>query len=354
MHLVQRRFLRLLPVLPASLLTLPLLACPGLEPSVDDGEPASTSQGDGPGSSTEDTGLEPDGSSDGADSTGTPPGDDAAHAFLQALPGLWVAPVTSMTSVGDFPIMAMDIRPADDRTLFSRVDLDADNNLRFAFALEDHDGEPTLVFRNGGYFLGFLRDTRTTLQEHDPQAGTWRFCAVTGGCDYVDASFTLETPERLVLTATVLGRPHMHWEGMLVEARTLDGDFPYDPTPGADDDPFPAMPTLRVTVSWTTPTTEPVDAWVVLSTTDCSLVPGSCQPSRFIRGTAPVGATSVDLVMDQIHAGSYQANAFLDHNGNLAGTLAPDSGDLVSVPNHDVEVAPAGESTASIPLLVEL
>lgn len=340
-------------------LTLPsllvLAACPGLDDPMADAGGTTETSGDADGTTAADTLTSgPDSSSDGADSTGEPPGDDAALAFLNAIPGLWVAPVTSMTSVGDFPIMAMDIRPADDRTLFSRVDLDGANNLRFAFAIEDHGGAPTLVFRNGGYFLGLLRDTRTTLFEHDPVAQTWRFCAVMGGCDYVDATFTLETPERLVLITDVLGRPHMHWEGVLREERALDGEFPYDATPGAADDPFPPMPSLRVTLTWTTPTAEAVDAWVVLSTTDCNLVPGSCQPSRFFRASAAAGATSAELLIDQIHAGDYQANAFLDNNGNLAGTLFPDAGDLVSIPNQDVAVAPAGESMVAIPLLVEL
>jgi hypothetical protein len=343
---------------PVSLFLLPLAACPAADDTTIDPTESGATTAD-PDDTTAATSTGPvadDGSStsDGSDSTGAPPTDDAALAFMNAVPGLWIAPVTSMTSVGDFPIMAMDIRPADDRTLFSRVDLDGANNLRFAFAIEEHDDAPVLVFRNGGYFLGILRDTRTTLVEHDPDAQTWRFCAVAGGCAYVEAVFTLETPERLVLTASVLGRPHMHWEGMLREERALDGQFPYDPAPGAADDPFPPMPSLRVTLSWTTPTTEAVDAWVVLTTTDCSLVPGSCQPSRFYRAVVEAGATSAELVLDQLHAGDYQANAFLDNNGNLGGTLFPDNGDLVSIPNHDVEVAPAGESTAAIALVVEL
>lgn len=341
-----------------ALFLVPLAACPAPgDPAADGTDTGSTSEG--PTTAGPSTGPDPDGgstssTSDSADSTGEPPEGDAALAFLNALPGLWIAPVTSMTSVGDFPIMAMDIRPADDRTLLSRVDLDAGNNLRFAFAIEEHDGAPVLVFRNGGDFLGILRDTRTALVEHDPAAQTWRFCAIGGGCDYVDAVFTLETPERLVLTATVLGRPHMHWEGVLREERPLDGEFPYDPAPGSTSDPFPTMPTLRVTLTWTSPTAAAVDAWIVLSTTDCGFAPGSCQPSRFIRTTVEPGSTSAELVLEQIHAGDYQANAFLDNNGNLAGTLFPDAGDLVSIPNHDIEVAPAGESTAAIALLVEL
>ncbi len=338
-------------------LLLVLAGCPGggsmLDDTADTG-PTDATGGEDATTAADSSGAGSDGSSDGADSTGAPPADDAALAFLNAVPGLWVAPVTSMTSAGDFPIMAMDIRPADDRTLFSRVDLDGENNLRFLFTIEDHDGTPTLVFRNGGYFLGLLRDTRTTLVEHDAAAQTWRFCTTAGGCEFVDALFTLETPERLVLTTMVLGRAHMHWEGVLREDRPLDGEFPYDPTPGGDTDPFPPMPSLRATLTWNMPTTEPVDAWLVLSTTDCNLTPGSCQPSRFFRATAETGATSVELLLDQVHAGEYQANAFLDNNGNVQGTLFPDTGDRVSVPNQDVAIAPAGETEVTIPLVFEL
>jgi len=343
-------------------LAFALLGCPGPDDpatpgdaSTDDGM-ASTGTTIGATDSATEATADSTGevTDDGADSTGEPPLDDPAAEFLRSLPGLWVAPVTSMTSVGDFPIMSMDIRPVDDRTLFSRVDLDAANNLRFAFAIEEHDGAPTLVFRNGGYFLGFLRDTRTTLVEHDPDAGLWRFCAITGGCDYVEARFLRSDPDVLTLSTDVMGRPHMHWEGVLAEPRPLDGDFPYDPSPGQADDPFPPMPALRVSLSWTEPLVASVDAWVVLSTTECALLPGSCQPSRFLRITADAGATSAELQFDQIHAGDYFATAMLDRNGNLAGTLFPDGGDLVSLPNQAVTVAERGESTASISLLVEL
>ena len=44
----------------------------------------------------------------------------------------------------------------------------------------------------------------------------------------------------------------------------------------------------------------------------------------------------------------------LDHNGNLAGTLFPDMGDLVSAPNQPIEVADRGESTAMLSLIIQL
>ncbi|MCH9684889.1 MAG: hypothetical protein K0V04_25865 [Deltaproteobacteria bacterium] len=331
-----------------------LAGCPGTDSSPMGGEGSS---GQPPVATETSTGSSTDapGSSDGADTTGSPlPPDDDALDLLEQLPGLWVAPVTSTTSVGDFPIMAMDIRPADDRTLFSRVDLDADNNLRFAFTVEEHDGQPTLVFRNGGEFLGLLRDTRSVLVDHDPKAQTWRFCAVTAGCGYVEAEIRLDDPERVVLSAAVLGRPHMYWEGIRREQRMLDGDFPYDTSPGGSDDPFPDMPALTVSLSWTEAVAEPTWAWVILSTSDCGVTPGSCWPSRFLRVQAPAGATSVEVPFEQIHGGDYLAIAVLDRNDNLAGTLFPDAGDLVSLPNQPVEVAPSGESTEQLVLFVEL
>lgn len=299
----------------------------------------------------------PSGTDEGADETGQPVPplpDDAAQLLLSDLAGLWVAPVTSMTSVGNFPIMAMDMRPVDDRTVFSRVDLDADNNLRFLFTIETVDGEPTLVFRNGGEFLGFLRDTRTSLVEYDEAEATWRLCAIGGGCDYVEALIARPDEDTLVVSASVLGRPHMHWEGRREEPRTLDGAFPYDDAAGSVTDPFPPMPTLRATLSWPEPVTEPTEAWIVLTTTACTLVPGSCSPSRFMRATVPAGATSVQLDLEQIHPGDYQATAVLDHNGNMATTLFPDSGDRVSLPNQAVTVAERGVSETNVMLLVEL
>ena len=124
------------------------------------------------GSPTEASATEPDptaadGSSSGAETGGgeVDPADPAE--FFTEIAGLWVAPVTSWTSAGSFPTMNMDVRAASEGVLFSRVDLDEDNGLRFAFAIEDHGCQPQLTYRNGGYFLGFLRDTRTVLHTRD-------------------------------------------------------------------------------------------------------------------------------------------------------------------------------------------
>lgn len=320
---------------------------------------------DAPGSD----GLETDGGDEtlgaSSDATGTGGGatagtdgtggtiDDPEVALMQRLGGLWVAPVTSWSSAGSFSTMNMDIRPADDRVLFSRVDLDADNALRFAFSLETHGGQTALVFRNGGLFQGVVRDTRTQLVEHDPEAETWRFCAIAGGCMYVEAVFDFDGDDAFTMHVQVLGMDHVRWSPTRLEDRDASS-FPADPEPNAADAPFPEMPTARIQLSWGEPLQEATEAWVILTTTDCGFAPGSCTPSRFMRVGAPAGATQAELVLDQLHPGDYKVNAVLDRNGNLGATLFPDAGDSVSLPNQSLQVDRSGETTATFSITVDL
>jgi len=295
-------------------------------------------------------GPDASGGTDTSGGTGDPVG---AAEFFARWPGLWVGPVDSTTSAGDFPTMNLDVRPVAGHTLFSRVDLDGGNSVRMAMVIETHDGEDVLVFRNGGYFLGILRDSRTRLVEADLDAERWRFCSIEAGCDYVDATFDFEGPDRLDMHVEVRGTTHFDWPATRAELREIDGPFPDDGEAQPGDAPFPEMPTLRVTLTWTTPLALASDAWVILSKTSCTLG-GGCTPSRFIRGRAEAGATSIELEMDQIHPDTYEANAILDRNGNLGGTFSPDGGDTVSIPNTDVEVGAAGVTERSIALLVDL
>jgi hypothetical protein len=345
------------------------LAC-----SDDDGAPASGDAADDDGGSSDATDPsagpastpgdddaddgDDDGSGDGdtssPDSTGADPDlAMAADEFLARWPGLWVGPVDSMTSAGDFPTMNMDVRPADGHTLFSRVDLDANNSLRLAFVIEEHDGEPTLVLRNGGEFLGILRDDRTALVDADLDALVWRFCSIAKGCDYIDATLDFDGPDSVLMHVDVRGMFHFDWPGTRVEMRELDAPFPVDDEPQPGDAPFPPMPDLRVTLTWTDPLPKATSVWVILSTTPC-FPSVDCTPSRFIMGTAEAGATSAEVVMEQIHAGDYKANAVLDRNANFEGTLFPDTGDLVSFPDRDVTVGPEGETQESLALTVEI
>jgi hypothetical protein len=299
-----------------------------------------------------DTGA--DTASDDAPTTGADPDlAMAAHEFLARWPGLWLGPVDSMTSAGDFPVMNMDVRPVDGYTLFSRVDLDSGNSLRIAFVIEDHGDGPVLVLRNGGKFIGLLRDDRTQLVEADLEAETWRFCSIDQGCEFIEATMDFDGPDSVLMHVEVRGNFHFDWPATRVELREEDGMFPVDDTAQPGDAPFPPMPDLHVTMAWDAPVEVATDAWVILTTTNC--YPSfDCNASRFIKTSVEPGATSAEVVLEQIHAGEYKATAVLDRNANFAGTLFPDTGDLATFPDRPADVGPEGTSDVSLNLTVEI
>lgn len=275
----------------------------------------------------------------------------AGEPIVRRLAGLWSGSATG-TLLGDFPLMNMDLRAADARVLFGRTDLDATNNLRFALAIETLDGKDGLVFRSGGYFLGILRDTRATLLEHDDAAGTYRFCA-TSGCGYLDARYAFVSDTRMTLDVKVRGQAHLLWTAQRLEARELPAPFPADlASQGPGDAPFPAMPSLRVEVGWGAALTAPADVWVILSQSGCGV--SACVVSRSLRAEAAAGATRAELLLSQIHGGGYKALAIVDRNRNLAGSLRPDHGDGVTLPDQPIAVAAQGESRASLRVALDL
>ena len=287
----------------------------------------------------------------GATGTGTGGDGVAGLEVMTRLSGLWTGPVT-MTPLGTFPVMNMDLRAASGEVLFGRVDLDALNSLRFAFEIEDHGSGPVLVYRNGGYFLGILRDSRAALVEHTPTS--WRFCSVTAqGCDYIDASFSFESDDHLILEVDVKGAPHVYWDARRDELRPLPEPFPADEAPLAKDAPFPAMPGLKVDVSWAEPLPQDGAVLVILTTQTCD-APATCVASRSLVAPATAGATAASLLLEQIHGGDYMLTAVLDRNGNITETLAPDAGDGVSLPNQAITVAPTGDTAVKATIVVDL
>lgn len=323
-------------------------------------ETVSSASSSGTGGSTTGTGASTTGT--GATSTGTAPTTGGATSgtsggagvtgleLMPRLAGLWSGPAT-MTPLGNFPLMNMDVRAASEQVLFSRVDLDANNSLRFAFAVEDHGDGPVLVYRNGGYFLGILRDSRTLLVEHSEDS--WRFCSATMGCDYIDARFSFDGDDHVILDVSVKGAQHVYWDAMREETRALPEPFPGAATPLAPDAPFPAMPSLRVDVSWAEALPQDGAVWAIVTTQPCD-AQLNCTHSRSLMAAVSAGATSASLMLDQIHAGDYKLTAILDRNGNLAETLFPDTGDGVSLPNQAITVAPEGETVAKATILVDL
>lgn len=285
----------------------------------------------------------------GASTTGGG-GEVVGLELMTRLAGMWTGPVT-MTPLGTFPVMTMDMRAASEAVLFGRVDLDALNSLRFAFEIEDHGAGPVLVYRNGGYFLGILRDSRAALVEHT--ANSWRFCSVTQGCEYIDASFNFESEDHVILDVEVKGAPHVFWDAQREELRALPEPFPSDEVPVAKDAPFPTMPSLKIDVSWAEPLPQDGAVWAILTTQVCD-VPANCVASRSLLAPAMTGATSASVKIEQIHAGEYKLTAVLDRDGNLAETLGPDTGDGVSLPNQAITVAPTGETTVKAAIVVDL
>jgi hypothetical protein len=241
----------------------------------------------------------------------------------------------------------MDFRPADGHVLFARVDMDADNSLRFAFSIETIGGNDALVFRNGGLFKGLSRDTRTVLVDVDESMGRYHFCAVQGGCEYVDAVFKFQTENSLLLDVKVKGQVHEHWAPTRTEARVLADPFPVDLTSqGTGSAGFPQMPTLNATVSWAAPLTADAQVWLLLSNMPCTA--DGRRLSRTLMARAKTGATLVVMAIEQIHAGDYKATAVLDADKNLGTTYVPTHGDGVTLPNQAVTVPRQGVGTAAL------
>lgn len=263
--------------------------------------------------------------------------------FFARIVGLWSGPATD-TRLGNFPLTNMDFRAVSDGVLFARVDLDAQNSLRFAFQIEERNGVQKLIFRNGGLFQGLARDTRMELLS--AATGVYRFCAVDMGCSYADATFSFASATSFEMRVLVRQQLHEVWTAQRVETRTLPDGFPLarNVSPSAD---FSEMGSAQVRITWTAPLAVQADVWAILSTTSC--VPtGSCAFSRWIKTVAAAGATSTSIAIDQIHQGNYRLLAVVDRNNSLATTRFPDSGDTVSIPDSTIAIPANGQATTSV------
>lgn len=263
--------------------------------------------------------------------------------FLSKLQGLWSGPAT-MTRLGDFPVMAFDLRAVDGQFVFGQADLDSANTLRFGFSVETYEGEDVVAFRNGGYFQGVLRDTRTRLVASD--GGTYQFCFVgPAGCGYLDARFTFGDA-RLVMDTTVRGQPHLHWEAQRQEPRDAGVAFPLEVVSRGDGGaPWPELASVRVDVTFGANTAAPADVWMILTTTNC-FPTFACRPSRAVRVSVPAGSGMATLTLPNVHAGEYKVAVVVDLDRNFASVRAPTSGDRLAV-DQPLVVGTSGEATLS-------
>lgn len=325
------------------LLLVALLAgCPS--PS---GTDAGSGGGSGGGAAGGGSGGSDGGESDGGTSDGgTSDGGVAGLSLMTRLSGLWVG-AARMTPLGDYPVMFMDFRNVGPGFLFAQADVDASNNLRFGFSIETYGGADVLAYRNGGYFQGVLRDSRTRLVEVDEAAGRYRFCAVTQGCGYIDATFRFTGPDDLVFDTLVRGTQHLLWTARRREARAVPTPFPATQASMGDGTaPWPAMASVQATVRWPTPLTQAGVVWVLLTTTPCAPT-FSCVASRSLRVDAAPGAISATLTIPSVHAGDYRLTAVVDRDGTFGATLAPSSGDSLAI-DQPLTVPVAGMASPDV------
>lgn len=265
----------------------------------------------------------------GATDAGLSDGGVVGLGFFSRLAGLWSGPAT-MTPLGDFPVMNVDFRGVGDGFLFGQTDLDLANTLRFGFSIETHQAD-VVAYRNGGFFQGVLRDTRTKLLEADDALGRYRFCSVNRGCGYLDARFTFATADQLTFDVKVRGNPHVFWSARRVEPRPLPTPYPAtEASMGDGSAPWPTMGALRLTVRWPDALTADAEVWALLTTTSC-FPTFQCNVSRSVKVRATAGATSAVVTVPTVHAGAYRVTTLVDRDLNFAATRAPSRGDSVGI-----------------------
>ena len=171
----------------------------------------------------------------------------------------------AMTVFGDLPLLGMDVRPASDQVLFSRVDMDENASLRFAYHVEEVDGAQVLIYRNGGVFSGVPRDSRLKLVSVQQDPARWRFCDVDAGCSYADVSYEFASAAQLIMDVRINEQPHMYWDATRVESRQVPEPFPVEPAPVAADSDFPPMPALVASSTLTLSVSRPSGVHMAMS-----------------------------------------------------------------------------------------
>jgi len=153
--------------------------------------------------------------------------------LMRRLAGTWTGLNNASRPVAYVFPMTVSFRPEGDNFLYGEYVVSSTDNVIWGFSVEDYGKGPVLAYRNGGYLLGLLRDSRTQLVEFDAAAGFYRFCAVkehglpVDGCNYIDAQYTFlsENEVRFVVT-TRSGTPHVDWTGTRTEQIALPDVFP--------------------------------------------------------------------------------------------------------------------------------
>ena len=91
------------------------------------------------------------------DTSPLPSEEPVGYSLLRYLPGIYQGPLTSTTSVGNFPFWGVDFRPLHPAQVGGRSELDSANNIHLNFFVAQYQNRRVLCFRNGGYFQGMER-----------------------------------------------------------------------------------------------------------------------------------------------------------------------------------------------------
>ncbi|GIV22506.1 MAG: hypothetical protein KatS3mg025_0165 [Bacteroidia bacterium] len=316
-----------------------------------------------------------------------PPAETAPLGFdlLARLSGIWEGPVTSTTSVGDFPVWKVDLRPIHSAQISARNELDSANNIHLSFFVARYDNKPTLCFRNGGFFSGIERITYLFLDSTAP--GYYRFIEPVSRGQRAYAELHFPMPDSLILAAYTnkLGtRPqpvlHMRWTARRVDttaARPAIAHFQY-PQPVVvrdlsqafagrteaiyyspiQNDPYPSdqqpyLGFLRASYQHHSSYTPDPDKFVILFTTTQPLVENfQYYPDRlrYISRYVRLPATQTTFFFPHVHPGSYYLYALYDEDEN--GT--PSSGDWFSLMGTRFTLAPQDTAAAAVPITFRL
>ena len=109
------------------------------------------------------------------------------------------------------------------------------------------------------------------------------------------------------------------------------------------------MASLTATVSFAALAAD-AEVWLLLTSGPCGLS-FDCTPSRSKRVAVAAAATSVDVLIEQLHAGIYSANVILDRDRNMALTLTPTSGDGAAQLDADVVIVGTDAAAATLPIV---
>lgn len=295
--------------------------------------------------------------------------------LLSKITGIWNGPITSTTSMGDFPEAPMDFRPISASQVSVMNELDPNNSVFMSFFIAYTGSNYEVVFRNGGTFAGMIRTSYMKLDSlsESPSESYYRFVDYKKGDlrTITEVTFKNDSLRIKAYTNKLNTQPtatvHMDYRAKKqydVAAQNAITHFNYpqkvmvknfatafnDVVEGVfystHQDPYPNSEqpyTGKATLSYT------VAPSITLNSNARITLMASTEPLISMTGpnTANFKTRSRYIILDQattshqftmMHPGSYYFYALVDNNANNM----IDSGDLISVQNTQFTLPVAG------------